>query len=280
MTKVRAALIQMSCQDEKEKNLEKAEEFVREAARGGAKLVCLQELFNTIYFPFEINPEHLKLAEPIPGPTTERMQQVARDEQIVLVAPIFEKEVDGLLYNSAAVFGPNGDILGVYRKSSIPLVDVPSITGLEKHYFAQGNTGFITFDTPVCTFGVLICYDRHFPEAARVLALRGAQLILVPTATTGWSKDLWELELRGHAAANVCFVGGVNRVGVDKGGDKRHWYGSSVWIDPNGEIIAQASDSQDEILYAALDFSMIGELRVTRGFLRDRRPDLYGELAK
>lgn len=277
---MRAAMIQMSTKYEKEPNLQKAESLIREAAAKGAQLVCLQELFNTIYFPFEIDQRHMALAEPIPGPSTERMQRIAKEKEIVIVAPIFEKSLDGLNFNSAPVIGTSGDLLGVYRKSSIPLVSVPSLVGMEKYYFAPGATGFLTFDTPFdLRFGILICYDRHFPEAARTLALRGAQLILAPTATTGMSRDTWELELRAHAVANGCFVGGVNRVGLDEGGDSRHWYGSSLWVDPRGAILSQASDTADEILLADLDLSLVQQVRNDWGFLRDRRPDLYGDIS-
>lgn len=278
---LKAALIQMSTEYEKDKNIQKAENLVREAAGNGAQLVCLQELFNTIYFPFELNPKHLDLAEPIPGPTVERMQEVAREEQIVLVAPVYEKDMEGQLYNSAPVIGTNGELLGVYRKSHIPLVSTPSLTGIEKYYFTPGDTGFITFDTPWdVRFGILICYDRHFPEGARVLALKGAQLLLVPTATTGMSRYLWELELRAHAVDNIYYVGGVNRVGKDLGGATHQWYGSSLWSDPKGQIVAQAGDSADEIVYADLDFSVIPQIRNEWGFFRDRRPDLYGDLSR
>lgn len=278
---LRVGLIQMTTEYEKGNNLKKAEGLIRKATAGGAKLVCLQELFNTVYFPFEIDPRHTELAEPIPGPTTDRLRALAGETGAVIVAPIYEKAMDGLLYNSAAVLMPDGSLAGVYRKSSIPLAYTESIVGIEKYYFAPGDTGFITFDTPFdVRFGILICYDRHFPEAARALALGGAQLILVPTATTGMSREIWELELRGHAVANLCYVGGVNRVGVDQGGDTRHWYGSSLWINPTGEIIAQAGETDDEILFADLDFSVVSKLRNTWGFFRDRRPDLYGGLTK
>lgn len=281
MTTVKAALIQMSTEYDKSKNVQKAENLVREAADNGAQIVCLQELFNTIYFPFEIDPRHLELAEPIPGPTIERMQEVARDAGIVLVAPIFEKAMDGQLYNSAPVINVDGELLGVYRKSHIPLVKVPTLTGIEKYYFTPGDTGFVVFDTPFgIKMAVYICYDRHFPEGVRIFALRGAQLMLVPTATHGMSRYLWELELRAHAVDNIFYVGGVNRVGRDQGGADADWYGSSLWSDPKGQIIAQAGDTDDEILYADLDFSVIPQIRNDWGFFRDRRPDLYGDICK
>jgi beta-ureidopropionase len=277
---LKAALIQMSTGLEKEPNVAKAERLVREAAAGGAKVVCLPELFSTVYFPFEIDPKYLPLAEPIPGPTTMRMQQICKEAQIVLVAPIFEKAIDGLLFNSAPVVGTQGELLGLYRKSSIPLTTLPPMVGLEKYYFAPGDSGFVVFDTPFdVRFGILICYDRHFPEAARALALKGAQLIVVPTATLGMSRDIWELELRAHAFANGCFVGGVNRVGPEQNG-RAQFYGSSLWVDPTGRIIAQAGDSSDEILYADLDFELVTDIRTKWAFFRDRRPDLYGDLSR
>lgn len=277
---VKTALIQMTTEYDVEKNVQRAENHVREAASQGAKIVGLQELFNTVYFPFEMNPKHLDLAEPIPGPTIERMQKVAQEEGIVLLAPIYEKAMEGELYNSAPVIGPDGEIIGVYRKSSIPLVNTPTLVGFEKYYFKPGNTGFTVFDTPFARIGILICYDRHFPEAARILALRGAQFLFVPTATCGMSRYLWELELRAHAVDNIYYVGGVNRVGKDTGGAESHWYGSSMFSDPKGQIIAQAGDQEDEILYAELDFSVMDQIRNEWGFFRDRRPDLYGDLCK
>lgn len=277
---VKTALIQMTTEYDVEKNVQRAENHIREAASQGAKIVGLQELFNTIYFCYEMNPKHLELAEPIPGPTIERMQQIAKDEGIVLLAPIYEKAMQGELYNSAAVIGPDGEIIGVYRKSSIPLVNNPNLTGLEKYYFKPGNSGFQVFDTPFARIGILICYDRHFPEAARVLALRGAQFLFVPTATYGMSRYLWEIELRAHAIDNIFYVGGVNRVGRDTDGADADWYGSSMICDPKGQIMAQAGDKDDEIVYADLDFSVMDEIRNDWGFFRDRRPDLYGDLVK
>ena len=276
---VTTALIQMGTEYEVEKNVRKAENLVREAAGRGAQIVCLQELFHTIYFPYEMDPRHLDLAEPIDGPSMGSMQDLARELGIVLIAPIYEKALDGLLYNTAPVIGTDGELIGIYRKSHIPIVKVPTLTGVEKYYFAPGNTGFVTFETPFdVTIGILICYDRHFPEGARLLALNGAQIVYVPTATTGMSRYLWELELQAHAVDNIYYVGGVNRVGVDQGGSESHFYGSSMWVDPKGKIMDQASDSDDEVLVTDLDLSVIPQLRNDWGFFRDRRPDLYGEL--
>ena len=276
---VTTALIQMGTEYEVEKNVRKAKNLVREAAGRGAQIVCLQELFHTIYFPYEMDPRHLDLAEPIDGPSMGSMQELARELGIVLIAPIYEKALDGLLYNTAPVIGTDGELIGIYRKSHIPIVKVPNLTGIEKYYFRPGDTGFVTFETPFdVTIGILICYDRHFPEGARLLALNGAQIVYVPTATTGMSRYLWELELQAHAVDNIYYVGGVNRVGVDQGGSESHFYGSSMWVDPKGKIMDQASDSDDEVLVTDLDLSVIPQLRNDWGFFRDRRPDLYGEL--
>ena len=277
---MRTALVQMGSEYDAAKNAARADRLVREAADRGARIICLQELFNTIYFPYELNSRHLDLAEPLDGPTMEHMRGLAGELGVVLIAPIYEKALDGLLYNSAPVIGPDGNLLGVYRKSHIPIVSVPSLTGVEKYYFTPGDTGFITFATPFgATIGILICYDRHFPEAARVLALEGAQIVYVPTATTGMSRYLWELELQAHAVDNVYYVGGVNRVGVDEGGSESHFYGSSMWVDPKGKIISQAGGAEDEVLVADLDLSAIPRIRNDWGFFRDRRPDLYGSLS-
>jgi N-carbamoylputrescine amidase len=281
MALTKAALIQFTGAFEKERNIEKATRYVAEAAANGAQIVCLQELFNTTYFCYTENPEFWGLAEPIPGPTIDAMCRVAAEHRIVLVAPIYEKEIPGELYNTAVVIGPNGDIMGKYRKSSIPLVKTPSIVGNEKYYFKPGNTGFPVWQTPFgVNVGIMICYDRHFPEHARLLALNGADLVFVPTATCGMSRYLWEIELQAHAIDNIYYVGGVNRVGKDDGGSPdQHYYGSSFFTDPKGKILAQAGDQEDEIVYAEIDTSVIEDLRNEWGFFRDRRPDLYAELA-
>ena len=278
MTK--AAMIQMSGHIEKEKNIEKAARYTKEAAGNGASIVCLQELFNTIYFCTETKPEYFAFAEPIPGPTTDKMCRLAQEEKIVLVAPIYEKVIEGELYNTAIIIGPDGEIIGKYRKMSIPCV-TGLIRGLEKFYFRPGNLGFPVFETPFgIKLGILICFDRHFPEAARALALNGADLVLIPTATASKTQYLWEIELRAHAIDNIYYVGGVNRVGKDQGGSEYHFYGSSMFVDPKGQIISQASSEKEEIIYADIDLSVIPPLRNDWGFFRDRRPDAYGDLIK
>jgi len=277
---VKAALIQMHGDAQKERNVERAEALVRQAADQGAQVVCLQELFNTIYFCFENDPTYFELAEPIPGPSVDRMAELAGDLGVVIVAPIYELGPDGERYNTAAVLGPTGDLLGIYRKSGIAAIETPTLSGDEPYYFKPGDTGFEVFETPFARIGILICYDRHFPEAARILALRGAQVVFVPNATSGMSRDLWTLELRAHAVENVYYVGGVNRVGYDVDGSPNYFYGSSFFCDPTGRIIVQAGDENEEVVTADLDFSVIEPRREEWGFFRHRRPDLYTDLVK
>jgi N-carbamoylputrescine amidase len=277
---VKAALIQFQGNADKKKNIEKAKRYVKQAAANGARIVCLQELFNTTYFCYVEDPKFYDLAEPIPGPTIDEMAKLAQDERIVLVAPIYERVVKGELYNTAVVIGPNGKLLGRTRKSSIPLVVSKDLSGYEKYYFRPGNTGFPTYPTPFgITIGVMICYDRHFPEHARLLALGGADLVFVPSATAGMSRYLWEIELKAHAIDNIYYVGGINRVGKDIGGSPTQlYYGSSFFSDYRGQTITQASDKKDDIIYADIDAGAIEKLRNTWGFFRDRRPDLYGAI--
>jgi beta-ureidopropionase len=282
MPLTKAAMIQFTGHAEKAENIAKAKTYIAEAVSNGAKIVCLQELFNTIYFCYTENPDFWKLAEEIPGPTIDEMSKVAAEHNIVLVAPIYEKALKGELYNTAVVLGPDGQIMGKYRKSSIPLVKTASLIGNEKYYFKPGNLGFPVWQTPFgVNIGIMICYDRHFPEHARLLALNGADLVFVPTATGGMSRYLWEIELQAHAIDNIYYIGGVNRVGLDEGGSPtQEYYGSSFFADPKGKIISQAGDKHDEIIYAEIDLRMMEDLRNTWGFFRDRRPDMYAALAQ
>jgi N-carbamoylputrescine amidase len=272
---LRSALVQMACEYDKAANVEKAVRMVQAAAADGARLICLQELFNTTYFPVDKDPRHFALAEPIPGPSLQPLQDLARERQVTIVATLYEETSAAERFNSAAVIGAGGEVEGVYRKSSVPNTDAGLIRGFEKFFFQPGDTGFRTFDGIGVPYGVLICYDRHFPEAARSLVLKGAELILVPASTSGMSRAVWELELRAHAVQNQCFVGGVNRVGIE---DDYTFYGSSVWVDPRGNVLARGGDSDDEIVIAELDFSHIAAVRNEWRFLHDRRPDLYSEL--
>jgi N-carbamoylputrescine amidase len=277
---VKIAGVQFAGNVDKEVNVQTAIRLVRQAARQGTRIVCLPELFSTMYFCVERRPEYFEWAEPIPGPTIERMADVARETQTVLVCPIFER--DGTtFYNAAAILGPDGRMIGKYRKSSIPFMDRGRSSeprGDEKFYFTPGDLGFPTFDTPFARIGILICYDRHFPEAARVLGLGGAEIVFVPTNTTRMARYLWDLELRAHAIANVYYVCGVNKVGVDVGGSSRDHHGDSLVCNPRGEILAQASATREDIVVADVDLSVIPELRALWGYYRDRRPDLYGPL--
>jgi len=281
MALTKAAMIQFTGHAEKAENIAKAKTYIAEAVSNGASIVCLQELFNTIYFCYTENPEFWKLAEEIPGPTIDEMSKVAAEHRIVLVAPIYEKALKGELYNTAVVLGPDGQIMGKYRKSSIPLVKTASLIGNEKYYFKPGNLGFPVWQTPFgVNVGIMICYDRHFPEHARLLALNGADLVFVPTATGGMSRYLWEIELQAHAIDNIYYVGGVNRVGFDEGGaTEQSYYGASFFSDPKGRILDQASEEADGIVYAEIDTAMIEDLRNEWGFFRDRRPEMYAELS-
>lgn len=277
---VRAALAQFSGNREKEPNILKAEAMTRTAAAQGAQIICFPELASTMYFCYDPDPRYLEWAEPIPGPAVRRIQAVARETGIMIVYPIFEVD-DGRYFNSAAIIGPDGDLVGRYRKNSIPAVmrvepgEPPSN---EKFFFQPGDTGFPVFETPFgIRLGVLICYDRHFPEAPRSLALKGAHLIFVPTASfREWCRDTWSMELRTHALENCLYVGGVNKVGLDVGGSPhRFHFGNAVFADPLGNIVSEAGRDADGIVYADIDPAAIDDAREIRGFLGDRRPELY-----
>jgi len=278
---LKIAGVQFIGQADKEANIATASRLVRQAADRGARFVCLPELFSTMYFCVETRREYFEWAETIPGPTTERMGALARECGIVLIAPIFERTEDGRYFNTAAVIGPDGGVIGRYRKSSIPFMDVGRSSeprGNEKFYFEPGDLGFPVFDTPFARIGILICYDRHFPEAARVLGLRGAEIVFVPTATTFMTRYLWDLELRAHAVSNIYYVCGVNKVGIDVGGSARNHFGNSMVINPRGEILAQANDTGEDMAIAEVDLAAIAELKALWGYYRDRRPDVYGPL--
>jgi N-carbamoylputrescine amidase len=282
----RLALVQFSGNADKDVNVRKAEDLARQAAGNGAKIVCFPELCTTTYFCYERNPAFFALAEPVPGPAVDRMRAVAKETGTVLVYPLYEND-GGMLYNTATVIGPDGQIVGKYRKMSIPqilrTVGKGETPADERFYFQPGNLGFPVFDTPFgIKIGILICYDRHFPEAARTLALKGANLLLVPTATyRDWIRDVWEAELRGHAIANMFYVGGVNKVGTDIGGaPDRQYFGSAVVFGPKGDLIGRAGDKRDEILYADVDPKICDDVRGLWGFFRFRRPDAYGELVQ
>jgi beta-ureidopropionase len=244
--------------------------FVEQAARAGAQIVCLQEIFYGPYFCAEQATRWYDFTEPI--------RDLARQHHIALVVPIYEVEQEGLYYNTAAVIHNDGGYLGKYRKTHIPHV-APGFW--EKFYFRPGNLGYPVFDLGFAKIGVYICYDRHFPEGARALGLNGAEIVFNPSATVaGLSEYLWKLEQPAHAVANGYFVGAINRVGVEAPWNIGEFYGSSYFCDPRGRIVAQASRDKDEVLTADLDLDLIGEVRKTWQFFRDRRPDMYEVLVK
>jgi N-carbamoylputrescine amidase len=253
--------------------------YIRQAAEAGAAIACLQEIFYGPYFCAEQNIRWYDFTEPVPGgPTIQLMQDVARRHRLALIVPIYEREMDGVYYNTAAVIGADGSFLGKYRKTHIPHV-APGFW--EKFYFRPGNLGYPVFDLGVARIGVYICYDRHFPEGARALGLNGAEIVFNPSATVaGLSEHLWKLEQPAHAVANGYFVGAINRVGYEAPWNIGEFYGSSYFCDPRGRIVAEASRDKDEVLTADLDLDMIAEVRKTWQFFRDRRPELYESLVK
>jgi len=274
---VRAALIQAHANLPKAEALDKHIAMVEQAGAQGAEVVCLQEIFFGPYFCAQQETKWFETAEPEDGPTVRAMRELARKHSLVLVVPFFEKEFEGVFYNTAVVIDADGSVLGTYRKTHIPQVG-PIFW--EKYFFKPGNLGYPVFDTRVGRVGVFICYDRHFPEPARMLGLHGAQLTFNPSATIeSVSRYLWELEQPAHAVANGFFVGAVNRVGEELVEGAR-FYGSSYFCDPRGQIVARASDSDDEVLVADLDLGMIDEVRTVWQFFRDRRPETYGELVE
>jgi len=259
--------------------IDKHVEYIRKAAQDGAQIVCLQEIFYGPYFCAEQEIRWYDLTEPIPsGPTIRLMQDVARQNHVALIVPIYEREQEGVYYNTAAVLAPDGKYLGKYRKNHIPHV-APGFW--EKFYFRPGNLGYPVFDLGFARIGVYICYDRHFPEGARALGLNGAEIVFNPSATVaGLSEYLWKLEQPAHAVANGYFIGAINRVGVESPWNIGEFYGSSYFCNPRGQIVAQASRDKDEVLTADLDLDMIREVRNTWQFFRDRRPDSYEPLVK
>ena len=280
---VRIGLIQMSCDLKPEANLKKAIIRIGEAAQKGAQIICLQELFRSQYFCQSEDIELFKLAETIPGPSTDALSKVARQKKVVLVVSIFEKRVAGVYHNTAVVIDANGKIAGKYRKMHIP--DDPLY--YEKFYFTPGDLGFKTHNTAYGKVGALVCWDQWFPEAARLTALSGAQVLFYPTAI-GWlpnekkevneaQHSAWETIQRAHAIANGVYVAVVNRVARE---GKLNFWGQSFVADPFGRIIARASADQEEVLITDCDLDKIDETRQNWPFLRDRRIDAYADLSK
>jgi len=285
MSKVKVGLVQMSCSNDAVANMGKAIRGIREAAAKGANIVCLQELFTSLYFCDVEDYEHFKLAEPIPGPSTDQLSAVAKELGVVIIASLFEKRTQGLYHNTTAVLDADGSYLGKYRKMHIP--DDPAY--YEKFYFTPGDLGYKVFKTKFATLGVLICWDQWYPEAARLTALMGAEILFYPTAI-GWATtqdsqtneeqyNAWQTIQRSHAVANGVHVVSVNRVGFEQDGAMKFWGGSFV-ANPFGSLIVKASHDDEEVIVSELDLSKTDSYRTHWPFLRDRRIDSYGEIVK
>ncbi|HWR35123.1 MAG TPA: carbon-nitrogen hydrolase [Clostridia bacterium] len=293
--KFAVGLVQMCCSPEPDDNIERAVAHVREAARRGAKVVCLPELFRTQYFCQREDAALFDLAEPVPGPTTQRFSQLARELHVTLVVSVFERRAPGLYHNTAAVLGPDGVLQGIYRKMHIP--DDPLY--YEKYYFTPGDLGYKVFPTENGKIGTLVCWDQWYPEGARLTALQGANVLFYPTAI-GWHPaekeeygvaqyDAWRTIQRAHAISNGVYVAGVNRVGHEtgniRGNEAQHGLGLEFWggsflADPFGVIIAQASHDKEEVLVGEVDVKKLEDVRRNWPFLRDRRIDSYGPITQ
>jgi N-carbamoylputrescine amidase len=285
---VTLGLIQTACSARPAANLRHTLQQAERAARQGAQILCTQELFGSLYFCQSEDYQHFKLAEPIPGPSTDAFCRLARKHRVVVVASLFEKRAPGLYHNTAAVIDADGSLLGLYRKMHIP--DDPLY--YEKFYFTPGDLGYRAWSTRYGTIGVLICWDQWYPEAARLTALQGAQILFYPTAI-GWHPHekaadgakqhaAWETVQRGHAVANGCYVAAVNRVGLERpaGGDGLEFWGQSFVAGPSGEMLAHASPHREETLLARVNLAAVDTIRTHWPFLRDRRIDSYSALTQ
>src|SRR3954463_3808871 len=290
--KFRVGLVQMSATSDPEKNLERAIDKLHDAAKKGAQIVCLPELFQTQYFCQREDAALFDLAEPIPGPTTKKLEEIAKQLNIVLIGSLFEKRAPGVYHNTAVMIDSDGSLRGIYRKMHIP--DDPLY--YEKYYFTPGDLGFKAFDTNVGRVGTLVCWDQWYPEGARLTALQGAQVLFYPTAI-GWhpsekeqfgkaQHDAWRTIQRSHAIANGVYVGVVNRVGHETGnirgnevkGAGLEFWGGSFLCDPFGVVIAEASHNKEEILIGEVDAQKMEDVRRNWPFLRDRRIDSYSAI--
>jgi N-carbamoylputrescine amidase len=287
LDEVTIGLIQIRCEPEPETNMRKAIERIRQSAAKGAQVICLPELFRSPYFCQREDPANFDLAEPIPGPSTERLGQVARETGTVIIASLFERRAAGVYHNTAAVLDADGALLGIFRKMHIP--DDPLY--YEKYYFTPGDLGFRAFDTRLGRIGVLVCWDQWYPEAARLTALQGAHILFYPTAI-GWhprekaefgtaQHEAWELIQRSHALANGVYVAAVNRVGHEGASDAGlEFWGASFVSDPFGSILKRADHQTEENLIATCDMKRLEEIRRHWPFLRDRRIDAYGDITR
>ncbi len=258
---------------------DKAVAMLEQAAEKGAQVACLQELFNGPYFCCEQDAKWYEMTERVPdGPTIKLMQEIAKKHEMVLVVPVYEEELTGVYYNTAAVIDADGSYLGKFRKIHIPQC-APGFW--EKFYFRPGNLGYPVFDTRIGKVGVYICYDRHFPEGARCLGLNGAEIVFNPSATVaGLSEYLWRIEQPAHAVANQYFVGAINRPGTEEPWKMGEFYGQSYFCDPRGQFMAEACRDDDDIVIADMDLDLIREVRNTWQFFRDRRPETYGAVVE
>jgi N-carbamoylputrescine amidase len=286
--KVTLGLLQHACSAKPAENLKKTLALAEQAAKKGAKIICTQELFRSQYFCQAENHDYFKLAEPIPGPSTEAFQKIAKKYKVVIVASLFEKRASGLYHNTAVIIDADGSLLGIYRKMHIP--DDPLY--YEKFYFTPGDTGFKAWQTKYGKIGVLICWDQWYPEGARLTALQGAEILFYPTAI-GWhpgekaeygvnQHGAWETIQRAHAVANGCYVAVTNRIGVEtpEGGDGIEFWGQSFIAGTSGQILKKGSVDQEEILLQEIDLEKVDVTRTHWPFLRDRRIDAYGDLTK
>ena len=285
MSKVKVGLVQMSCSGSKEENMQKAKAGIKDAAAKGANIVCLQELFTSLYFCDVEDYENFKLAEKIPGATTDTLGEVAAACNVVVIASLFEKRTQGIYHNTTAVIDADGKYLGMYRKMHIP--DDPAY--YEKFYFTPGDLGYKTFDTKFAKIGVLICWDQWYPEAARLTALQGAEILFYPTAI-GWATsqdeatnteqyNAWQTIQRSHAVANGVHVVSVNRVGLEQNGAMKFWGGSFV-SNPFGTLLYKGSHENEETEVVEIDTDATDRYRTHWPFMRDRRIDSYENITK
>ena len=285
MAITKVGLVQMSCSSDVESNLLKAEAGIKDAASKGAQIVCLQELFTSLYFCDVEDYENFKLAEPIPGKSTDRMTSLAKNLGVVIIASLFEKRAQGIYHNTTAVIDADGSYLGKYRKMHIP--DDPAY--FEKFYFTPGDLGYKVFKTKFATIGILICWDQWYPEAARLTALAGAEILFYPTAI-GWATsqgeetnteqhNAWQTIQRSHAIANGVHVVSVNRVGLEQHGAMKFWGGSFV-SNPFGTLLAKASHDNEEVIVVDVDLEKTDQYRTHWPFMRDRRIDSYDDIVK
>ena len=283
MSKVKVGIVQMRCSGDKQFNLQKAIDKIKEAAAKGAQIVCLQELFTSLYFCDVEDYDNFNLAEPVPGPSTDLLSKIGKDLGVVIIASLFEKRAPGIYHNTTAVLDADGKYLGKYRKMHIP--DDPAY--YEKFYFTPGDLGYKVFATRFAKIGVLICWDQWYPEASRITALMGAEILFYPTAI-GWAKsqdegtnteqyNAWQTIQRSHSIANGLYVVSVNRVGSEQNGAMKFWGGSFI-TNPFGSIIYKASHEDEEVHVEELDLEKTDQYRTHWPFLRDRRIDSYQQI--